>query len=109
MNKLFMKINGYEETSNSLLVSFASDETQSQDPSDYTEYAYQPMTMWPDVTDPTEIKKRIAQSGVVLAEQQKIREAFVSNPAQLDAYKNMVGQTTEYNLSELIPPPPSEG
>lgn len=101
-----MKINGYEEASNSLLVSFASDETQSQDPSDYTEYAYQPMTMWPDVTDPAEIKKRIAQSGVVLVEQQKMKEAFVLNPAQLDAYKNMVGQTTEYNLSELIPPPP---
>jgi len=109
MNKLFMKIKGYEEASNSLIVSFASDETQSQDPSDYTEYAYQPMIMWPDITDPTEIQKRIAQSGIVLVGQQKIKEAFVLNPAQLDTYKNMVGQTIEYSMSELIPPPPSEG
>lgn len=104
-----MKIKGYEEASNSLIVSFASDETQSQDPSNYTDYAYQPMTMWPDITDPTEIKKRIAQSGIVLAEQQKIKEVFVLNPTQVNAYKNMVGQTIEYSMSELIPPPPSEG
>ena len=109
MIKLFMKIKAYDEASNSLLVSFASDETKSQNPLDYPEYAYQPLTMWPDITNPGEVQKRIAQSGIVLAEQQKIKEAFVSNPTQLDAYKNMVGQTIEYNVSELIISSPSEG
>jgi hypothetical protein len=109
MNKLFMKVKDYDEVSNSLIVSFASDETESQNPSDYPEYAYQPLTMWPDITNPIEIQKRIAQSGIVLAEQQKIKENFSADPTKMEMYKNMVGQTIEYNVAELILPPPLEG
>jgi hypothetical protein len=109
MNKLFMQIKEYDEVSNSLIVSFASDETKSQNPLDYPEYAYQPLTMWSDITNPVEIQKRIAQSGIVLTEQQQIKENFNADPIKMEMYKNMVGQTIEYNVSELISPPPSEG
>jgi hypothetical protein len=104
MNKIIMKITGYDELSNSLIVSYASDTTKSQDPSDYTSYAYQPMTMWPDVTDLNEIKKRMAQAGIATVHQQKIKEDFVADPAKIDAYKNMVGQTIEFNVSDLVTP-----
>ena len=107
MNILKMKITGYDEISNSLLVSFASDETKSQDPSDYASFAYQPMTMWPDITDPVEIQKRIAMAGIHLVEQQKIKEDFLSNETNATAYKNMVGQVIEYNKADLIPPAPT--
>lgn len=101
MNKIKIKINGYDEDSNSVLVSFASDETQSQDPTDYQSYAYQPMTMWPDISDLNEIKKRIAQAGIYLADQQRIKEQFKADPVKIEAYKNMVGQVIEYNVSDL--------
>lgn len=106
MNILKMKITGYDEISNSLLVSFASDETKSQDPSDYESFAYQPITMWPDITDPLEIQKRIAISGIHLVEQQKIKENFLADESNAFVYKNMVGQTIEFNKNDLIPPAP---
>ena len=107
MNKLYMKIHGFEEQSHSLLVSFASDTTKSSDPEMYPHYAFQPMKMWPDVTDPTEILKRIAVSGVYHAEQQVIEEKFVADQTKVDTYKAMVGQSEEYLVSELIPPAPN--
>lgn len=104
MNKIKIKINGYDDESNSLLVSFASDETQSQDPTSYQSYAYQPMTMWPDISDLNEIKKRIAQAGIYLADQQRIKEQFKADPAKIEAYKAMVGQVVEFNISDLTTP-----
>ena len=104
MNKIKMKINGYDEETNSLLVSFASDETQSQNPNDYPSYAYQPMTMYPDVTDINEIKKRLAQAGIYLAEQQRIKEQFEADPAKVESYKAMIGQVVEYNISDITTP-----
>lgn len=105
MNKIKIKINGYDEQSHSILVSFASDETKSQDPSDYQAYAYQPMSMWPDISDLEEIKKRIAQAGLYLVEQQKIKEQFVADENRIQSLKSMVGKTFEYNLEEVITPP----
>lgn len=104
MNKIKLKINEYDEESDSLLVSFASDETQSQDPATYQSYAYQPMTMWPDVTDVNEIKKRLAQAGIYLAEQQKIKEQFKADQTKIDAYKAMVGEVLEFNISDITSP-----
>jgi hypothetical protein len=104
MNTLYMKIHTFEESSYSLIVSFASDTTESQNPDDYTKYAFQPMNMWPDVTDPTEIKKRIAVAGVYHAEQQEREEKFIADPAKVQAYKDMVGQENSYSLNSLIPP-----
>jgi hypothetical protein len=103
-----MKIQGFDEQTNSLLVSFASDATQSQNPDDYPAYAYQPVNMWPDITDPTEIKKRIAMSGIYHAEQQERHERFAANLTARQDYQNMVGQQMTYALDDLTSPPPPE-
>ena len=102
MQTLFMKIHAFEESSYSLLVSFASDTTKSQNPDDYPPYAFQPMNMWPDVNDPTEIKKRIAVAGMYHAEQQEREEKFVEDPTKVQQYTNMVGQESSYPVSELV-------
>lgn len=106
METLYMKIHSYEENSCSLIVSFASDTTKSQNPDDYTKQAFQPMKMWPDVSDPEEIKKRIAVIGVHTVKMQKIEENFVQNDTAIDQYKNMIGQQISYAISDLIPQPP---
>ena len=95
-----MKIVGYDEVSHSLLVAFASDTTRHSDPARYTTYAYQPINMWPGVTDVEEIKKRIAQAGIYLAQQQAEQEAFIADQARVDALRNLVGGTFEYPLSD---------
>lgn len=107
MQTLKMKIVGYEEASHSLLVSFASDETASQDPIDYPALAYQPVNMWPDVTDVNEIKKRIAVSGMHQAEMQARQEAFVADEVRVSALKALVGQVAEFSVDDLLPPAPS--
>lgn len=106
MNTLYMKIHAFEEQSHSLIVSFASDTTSSQNPEDYPQYAFQPMNMWPDVNDPAEIKKRIAVAGMYHAEQQERKEKFIADPTQVQAYRNMIGQEGSYLVTDLIPSAP---
>jgi hypothetical protein len=101
MNSIKFKIQGYDEASNSLLVSFASDTTASTDPAAYTAYAFQPMTMWPDVTDTEEIKKRIAMAGMHHAKLQEAKEKLTANPQQVNQFKSMVGQTHEFPVADL--------
>jgi hypothetical protein len=103
MQTLFMKIHAFEESTYSLLVSFASDTTKSQNPDDYPAYAFQPMNMWPDVTDPAEIKQRVAVAGIYHAEQQEREEKFIADPTQVQAYKDMVGQGNSYPVDSLLP------
>jgi len=108
MNTLYMKIHEYEEASKSLVVSFASDLTASQDPADYPAYAFQPLNMWPDVVDIEELKKRIAVAGVYHAEQQAREEAFNVDPTRVAQIKNLVGQLRAYAMVDLMPPSPPE-
>jgi hypothetical protein len=103
-----MKILSFDEDSNSLIVCFASDTTLHQDPEQYRAYAFQPLNMWPDISEPDEIKKRLAVTGVYHAEQQEREEKFVSDPLKIQQYKDMVGSLVSYPLDELIPPPPPE-
>jgi hypothetical protein len=103
MNSVNMKIVGYDEDSQSLLVSFASDVTRSQDPEQYPALAFQPITMWPDVTDMVEIKKRIAIAGMHHVERQKSKENFLSDPNRVAALKSLVGQSFTYPVADLIP------
>jgi hypothetical protein len=105
MNTLYMKIHAFEESSNSLIISFASDTTKHSDPSMYPSFAYQPLNMWPDITDPVEIKKRIAVAGMYHAEQQEREENFVADAAKVQAYKDMVGNQASYAVSDLVEPP----
>jgi hypothetical protein len=101
MNTLKMKIVGYDEESHSLIVSFASDETASSDPASYPSYAYQPMNMWPDITDPNELIRRIGQSGMHMADQQRVREQFVANQTLINNLKSFVGQEISYSVADL--------
>jgi hypothetical protein len=102
MNKLKMKIKGYDDVTHSLLVSFASDESQKSI-DEYSAMAYQPCNMFPDVSDPQELLRKIATSGVVVVEQQKRQESASQDPALVQSFKNMVGQTFEYDIADIYP------
>lgn len=109
MNTLYMKIHQYDEESKTLIVSFASDTTQHQDPDVYRAYAFDVVRMWPDIepTNLEEIKKRIAVAGVYHAEQQEKEENFVADPVGEEQYKQLIGGVFSYPIAELIPPAPS--
>jgi hypothetical protein len=99
-----MKIIGFDEPSNSLLVSFASDETASQNPEDYPPVAFQPSTMWPDVTDMEEIKKRMAVAGMYTASTRANFEKLNSDLGRINALKALVGQAASFAVSDLESP-----
>lgn len=101
MNTLYMKIHEFDADSHSLIVSFASDQTKSKDPNDYGRVAFQPATMWPDVTDLNEIKKRLAVAGVWHAERQARLEFLEENPGTVNNLKSLVGQSEAYSISSL--------
>jgi len=104
MNTVFMKIVGFDELSNSLLVSFASDETKSQNPEDYAPLAFQPATMWPGVENTADITKRIAVAGMYNVSVQATMEKLSADTARIDALKSLVGQASSFAVSDLEAP-----
>jgi hypothetical protein len=58
--------------------------------------------MYPDITDIEVLKKKIANQGIVIAEQNKLKEEVKSNTTMINAWKNLVGQTFEYNVSDVL-------
>lgn len=104
MNKVKFKITGYDETANALLICFASDTTANQDPAAYPKYAFQPLVLWPDVTDSGDLKKLIAKAGIYHVEKQEADEKFAADADRVAAIKALVGQTDEFLVAELTTP-----
>ena len=102
MNTIKFKVKEYDEDTNSIIVSFSSDETATNNPEDYQSFAIQPIEQYPDITDVAILKKRIAEQGIGLAEQAKRAEQARANTEMQAKLKEMVGQTFEYNVADLI-------
>lgn len=105
MQSIKMKIHGYDEASKTMTVSFASDDNL-QGPEAYTPLAYQ--THFFQETDPNEILKKIAKSGLSIAQTQRLQETRDENPAADAVFQSLVGQTLEYTLDDLSGAPDNE-
>jgi hypothetical protein len=98
INSITMKIYDFDEVSNSIIVAFKSNQsTKSID--DQPRMAFQP-TMFED-TDPEKVIKRIAHSGVSIAEMQDKQDALKENFVAVDLYKNKVGQSLTFTLADF--------
>ena len=104
MALLKMKVVRFEEESKSLIVAFASDETASSDPENYAALAYQPMNMWPGVTNAEQLKKNIALTGVSHTTQQALREKNPASEELVTEFKSWVGQTFTFDTNDLSVP-----
>jgi hypothetical protein len=105
MKKLILKVHRYVPDEQNLIVSFASDETKSQNPEDYPELAFNPFNLWPEVSDMSQIPLLLARAGIYYVEMQAKKEATVYDEKQQEQLKNLAGQTLEYSLTELDPKP----
>lgn len=108
MNTIKFKIKEYDEQSHSIIVSFSSDETATNNPDDYVAVAMQPLSDYPDITDMEVLKKKIAESGIALAELQKLEENAKANVEMQNKWKALVGQEIEYNVSDILSAQESE-
>ena len=99
MPKVRVKVHGYDQSSNSIIVSFASNNAKKSI-DDYPRAAYQP-TMFNE-TDPEKILEHIARAGIHTTQVQDREEAFLSNPDNINALNNFIGKEFEYDVDTLI-------
>ena len=101
MNKIKFKVKEYDEETHSIVVAYSSDETATNNPDDYTPYNVQILEANPDVTDIEVMKKKIAEQGIGIADDNKRSEDAAANTSMQTKLRELVGQTFEYNLSDL--------
>jgi hypothetical protein len=97
VNSIKLNIKHYDEISNSLIVSFSSSEADGVVTQDL---AYQPIA-FNGVNNPEDVIKRIAFSGISLIERELAAKTFAQDTDTINAYKAYVGQTLEFNTTEL--------
>ena len=102
MQTVTVKIIDFEEESGSLICSFASDTTQSNNPDDYRSFAFQPVLMWPDASTTEEVMTELARCGMGMCQEFERQESLKSNSDKTNSYKNMVNQVKTFNVSDLL-------
>lgn len=100
MNTLKMKIHSYDQSSNSLIVSFVSD-VSTRDIDDCQKLAFQLHNDLGNTRDA--VMKSIAQAGLSIANTQDKKDAMVENPTLIAPYTELVGHTLTYNVSDIDP------
>lgn len=98
MSTIKVKVVGYDEASNSVLVSYASNETQSKNPDDYSPVAVQVN----ESDDIEKIKHQLALIGVSVIKTQVNKERLANNESKVNEIKCLVGQEFIYAESDLI-------
>lgn len=94
MSTIKVKVVGYDEASNSMLVSFASTETRSQNPEDYP-----PVAIQVDAADDIEtVKRNVATMGIQVVRSQINKDRITANANKINAIKALVGQ--EFSFAE---------
>lgn len=92
MNIVKVKIHEYDEETKSLIVSFASDKTESQNPDDYRKLAYN-LSFFDENDTIDDVKIKLAQSGISILRQQILEEKSLKDPSKIDVLKTLVGNS----------------
>lgn len=99
MNKIYIKIHRWDPHSKSLIVSFASDQTKSQNPDDYPQLAIQPMNMWPGVDTIEQIMKNMSNLARIQCEMTVRQEVQNDNLELIGKLEVLAGK--EYTFDEF--------
>ena len=94
-----MKILKYEEESNSLIVVFASENSQKSI-DEYPIAAFQP-TMF-DTQDPAKVIEHIARAGISVTQKQDKDEQFKNNPDLAKKYQEYIGKELVFDVDTLL-------
>ena len=94
-----MKILKYEEETNSLIVVFASENSQKSI-DEYPVAAFQP-TMF-DSQDPEKVIEHIARAGIFVAQKQDKDEQFKNNPDLAKKYQEYIGKELVFDADTLL-------
>ena len=101
MQEIIMKIKGYDDVSHSLVVSWCSDATKSQNPDDYQSLALQPLSMWPDADNELLIR-RIAEMGIAHVQSIERKENITEDDSRIQYLRSLVDQEFRMNVNDMM-------
>jgi hypothetical protein len=90
MPMIYIKIHEYKKDIDTLIVSFASDETASSNPTNYPAVAIQPSLQFPGITEIGELHLKLAEIGKNIAVQQKTKEDIQSGKLKTAIFESLV-------------------
>lgn len=97
MEILNLKVHEFNEETNSLIVSFSTNDS-IKTPDEYTRYSFVP-SIYSDEQPATASLYNIAQQGVSVARDQNQKDLLQLDQTKLEYYRSIVGQTFQYNIS----------
>lgn len=96
---IYVKYHSYDKNTDSLIVSFASDETASQNPDDYNPVVVQPALQFPGITEQEELEKQIAIMGAGITNRQKLLEDCHNEKLNVKLCESLIQKgLANYNL-----------
>ena len=101
MQEIIMKIKSYDERNHSLIVSWCSDATKSQNPDDYQSLALQPLQYWPDADNELLIR-RIAEMGISHVQTIERKENITEDDSRIQYLKSLVDQEFRMNVNDMM-------
>lgn len=100
MKKIKMKIVEWDDSTMNLVVKFSSDDL-SKPIDEQTPLCYQPLTMFPNISNVDEIIKRLAVSGIHICEIEKIKEDAANNQNLKNSFKELKDKEFEFDVDFL--------
>jgi hypothetical protein len=94
-----MKILKYEEETNSLIVVFASENSQKSI-DEYPIAAFQPTMFY--TQDPAKVIEHIARAGISVTQKQDKDEQFKNNPDLAKKYQEYIGKELVFDVDTLL-------
>lgn len=102
MEKIKMKLVGYDPATSSLQIKFAG-ENAEKPIDEYDFHNFSVLEMHENVAI-SDILRALAQNGYQIALQQELAETIARNDAKVGLYKSLIGTEIEYTAEQLFPP-----
>lgn len=106
MATIYTKIYEYNKETQSLVVSFASTETKSQDPEAYEKLSFDIANLVEEGASQEELKTALSKSGEDWCASQVKKETLDNNTTKQTEVESLVETTWSKTTEELAPPPP---
>jgi hypothetical protein len=100
MNKLKIKIVGFNSETHDLQVTFASDKNLKK-LGEYSTLNFSLPSTYSSISDPEKILKHIAKEGIMICEMESIRENVKKDPNISDFFNSKIGETFEFDMNVL--------
>jgi hypothetical protein len=100
MNKLKMKIMGFNLETHDIQVTFASDKNLKK-LGEYPTLNFSLPVNFSNISDPEKILKEIAKQGIVICEMESIRENAKTDSNISNFFNSKIGETFEFDVNNL--------